>query len=196
MRDENGDRLRNDLTDAEARALKSSVVGYWNTPVIAGNVYTIVNWFVPSEYVVAGDPSSGLKWVEKLIDKWPTKIILIGAWNRDGAMFGTTIDKVENGVDSFEVMNRVVTMTDLGNTTWDITDPLNPVEIPLLEEVVTYEGTGQFVDLPHYDDVVTGAPVYPLHPQYMKIFPDVDGAPAVVPAEVCTMSGWAERRWA
>lgn len=52
------------------------------------------------------------------------------------------------------------------------------------------------VEVPHFDRIITGTPVYPLHPQYMKIMPDVDGQPAVVPVDVSLVCGYAPRRWA
>jgi len=194
--DEEGNRLRTDLTNSQAIKLRTNVHGYWKTPVLAGTTYHVVSWYVPEILVEKGNPDAGLTWVEFLLNKWPGKFHIIGAWNFDGSMFGTKLTKVPNGTTPLENINRVVTFEDIQAIDVKATMEAG-VEIfkPSTKRVVTNVPTGTFKDMPLFDEVVSGTPGYPIHNQYLSIFPDVDGQPAVVPAPVNTMFGQADRRW-
>lgn len=78
--------VQNDLTDAQRDKLLSNFLEHWLTPTFQGTVYHIVALQV-SEKI---DDNGKLVWVEWLLNKWPSKFILIGVWNRDGTQFGTT----------------------------------------------------------------------------------------------------------
>jgi len=92
QRDENGDRLREDLTEAQSKKLKHSVVDYWKRPNIAGTDYRVIQWLIPDDLVNANDPNSGLQWLEFLLGKWANKITVVGVFNRNGYMYGITIN--------------------------------------------------------------------------------------------------------
>lgn len=194
---ENGTRVREDLTETQARKLRTNISGHWKTPDIGGTIYHVVSWYVPLIYIDPENPTSGLKWVEFLLTEFPGKFHIIGAWNKDGSMFGTALRQQENGVDSIETQDRIITMVDkqvldIEATIANEAETFKTVQV----EEISYIDSGVFIDIPHFDTVVDGTPVYPIHAQYMKIFPDVDEQPAIIPAEVNKVLGWSDRRWA
>jgi hypothetical protein len=130
QRDDNGDRLRTDLTDSQADKLRHSIRDHWVVPNIAGVDYRVVSWYVPEIYE---DP-----------EDW------------------TTIpeERDENG------------------------------------DVILTPPQAGMVHAPehHFWHTVDDA-IYSQHAQFMRIFPDVDGSPATVPAELNNVLGWAERIW-
>lgn len=162
--DVDGNRLRTDLTDSQARKLRANVHGHWKTPDIGGTTYHVVSWYIPEIYIddEVGE-TSGLKWLEFLLTEFPNKFHVIGAWNYDGSQFGT----------------------EIASAVMDYSNPENPVEVT--------------------PETVNGTPIYPIHTQYMKIFPDdveydgegneVSRTPASGPKEVNKVAGWADRRW-
>jgi len=200
QRDEDGNRLRTDLTDSQARKLRHNVSGFWKTPEIGGQNYHVVSWDVPEIYGDGTIPfpvmADGLRWVEFLLTEFPNKFHIIGAWNTDGSMFGTEIAQVENGVNSVETQTKVVTPTDKEIIDIEATIANQVLTMKTIQvDVITYEPSGEFIDVPHYDEVTEGTPIYPIHAQYMKIFPDVDGNPATVPTNVNKNFGRGDRRW-
>lgn len=104
-----GSRVREDLTISQARKLRYHVVGHWRTPLIAGNIYHVLSWTIPLIYQVQNDPSSGLKWVEFLKDKWPNVFIVLGAWLRDGLQLGTVYDEgIITGTPIYPVHSQIL----------------------------------------------------------------------------------------
>lgn len=198
-RDENGDRVRTDLTDAQAKKLRASISGRWKTPTIAGTKYHIFSWYVPREFIGGrgATEQDGLKWVEFLLNKWPNKFQIIGAWNKDGSQFGTKIEQVENGTQLVPEMETIqepytVQVVDIEATVADGTQVIYKDETRYRS---VQQPTGQQVEIPKYDEVVTGTPVYPIHPWVLanpdKVF--ADGATG--PMEVNNVCGWKPRRW-
>lgn len=208
-RDEDGNRLRTDLTDAQAKKLRTSIHSHWKTPTLGGTVYHVASWYVPEIY---GDGSrdavitDGLKWVEFLTNKWPSKFHILGAWNKDGSQFGTTITQVENGtdlVDEYQTVEVPYTVQVL-----DVEATI-AADSPVYKDETRYrkeqQPTGQQIEAPHFDEAVVGTPVYPIHAQILKIMPDdvtydangneTSRVPASAPKEVNKMVGWKDRRW-
>lgn len=191
---EDGSRVREDLTVNQAKKLRHHVDGHWPTPTIGGTVYHVISWTIPMIWEDDEDHSLGLKWVNFLDNKWPAAFILIGAWERNGCQLGTSISLVENGVDVVPVM--VPNMVD--KQVIDVEATIADGTQVIYKIVQVQEGwidSGETQEVPHFDEVVEGTPIYPLHPQYMKIMPDVDGQPATVPVQVNKVCGWADRRW-
>jgi len=204
QRDEDGKRLRADLTPSQAAKLKTNIHGHWKTPTLGGTVYHIVSWYVPNIPTVEG--GNDLKWLEFLLTEFPGKFHVIGAWNKDGSQFGTEIAHYENGTDSYEVPEKVVTLVDkeVIDEAATIASGVLTMKTIQVEEIHDI-GSGVFEDIPHYDEVVQGTHMYPIHAQYLKIFPDdvtydEDGnetsrTAAVAPKEVNNILGWKPRRW-
>lgn len=202
--------VRDDFpSEKHKRAFRSSYAGSWPAVTLGGTTYTPIEMRVPDIYVDEEvGVTSGLKYLEWILTNYPNALVVVGVWNRDGSQLGTHYEQVENGVDSFENSDRVVTMVDQQEIDIDATIALGTGELvykTVQVEQVDYVPNGTFTDVPHYDTVQVGTPVYPIHPQFMKIMPpDVtynpDGSvasstPAVAPKEVYKPSGWGDRNW-
>lgn len=205
--DVNGDRLRTDFTVPQLRKLRNHYDGTW-PPVQLAETYRVMMFTFPEITNVEGDISSGHKWVDFLTDHpdFPNAWILIGVWNIDGSQWGTRIVSTENGVDVVPKYDRVVTLVDkeVFDLEATIANQAHTTKTIQVEEVSFVENGTQ--EVPHFDITVEGTPVYPLHPQYMKIMPDdvtydQDGnetsrTPAAAPKDVCLIAGQKPRRWA
>lgn len=194
--DADDNRIRTDLTVAQADKLRHHYDGTW-PPVVLAQTYRVLMFTFPLVYEQPGNPSAGHKWIEFLLNHpdFPNAWILIGVWNLDGSQWGTQIVRTENGVDIVPKYDRVVTPVDkeVFDLEATITNQAYTTKTIQVEEVSFIENGTR--EIPHFDVTVEGTPVYPLHPQYMKIMPDVDGQPAIVPIDVCLLSGQAPRRW-
>jgi hypothetical protein len=195
------------LTESQMRKLRSlSQADLFKSPVIGGTTYHVLVWRIPDIPVDKDDPSAGLKWLEFILDKWPNKFHLINVTGRDGARYGTTLSRVENGVDIVPVKTRIVTPTDTQEVNVEATIANGVLTYKTVTvDVITYEDQGETAEVPHFDIVVNGTPVYPIHAQYMKIFPDditrnPDGSiasqlPASAPKVVNKVNGWGDPIW-
>jgi len=86
-RDEDGNRLRTDLTDAQANKLRGALDHSWNALNISGTNYKILDMYFPDEF----EPNGELTWLNFLQTKWPNKFIVIAVFKQDGAPLGITI---------------------------------------------------------------------------------------------------------
>ena len=163
--DENGDRIRTDLTRAQARKLKDNFTGMWPVATVGANNYRVLSFTLPEVYENANDPSQGHKWINFLEAKWPGVWIVVGVWQRNGAPWGCrTLPMLrdENG-DPILTPPEVdfVLATDPWNYWYNINDAIYPI--------------------------------HPQHMRIMP--EDSPGVPASAPKDVNLMMGWMPRRW-
>jgi len=176
--DEEGNHLSNALDDTERARYKIHTHGYWSEVSDAG-----VNWQLVSAYIspMLTEDETELDDVRYALDKFVGQVKVLGAWHWNGLQFGTTLTRVENGVDIFDNQVRTVTVVQDGmKPDMEATIASGQlVEVPNMIEQVTYEPDGTTTEVPHYDELIEGTPMYPIVVAdalpYMPDFIDANG---------------------
>lgn len=163
--------VRNDLTNAQRKKLRTVLSGHWKGPNIQGTDYVILSMYLPN--IPVNDGSDGepedlrLLWLEKFKELLPGQEFTLGAWDRTGAQYGTSIVPA----------------------VWDYTDPQNPVEVT----PETIEGTPVY---PIHSRIASNPElIFPDAVTYDANGNETSRTPATGPSEVNKLLGWEDRRW-
>jgi hypothetical protein len=141
-RDENGDWIRNDLTNAQRRKLSNAFQDKLNRVTLGADTYVGISLYIPKITVADDDPR--LHWLEKLKELLPGKEFVLGAWETidrnywtsDGkvVMYGQEILRATYDEDGNEVTPELVTGTPIY--------PLHAQYLKAMPDDVTYDEDG------------------------------------------------------
>lgn len=170
--DTEGNRLLSTIPDDEVCQLHEYASGFWKNVVHpeTGEEYRIVSFYIPLNTI--GDDDNRLTLVESLLNRYPDDIAIVGAWNKNGSQYGTTlIEKLyEYPVDLSDMHNPVfldkVIISDeiiIGEPVY----PINPLVGLAMPDIVVYDSENN----------------------------EISRTSATQPKEVHKLAGWKDRRW-